>query len=435
MAFHLLNAWMDLHPAPEHERKTYHWEKNGGSFIGRRAFSVCAQSPREVFQLNYRHKALNNPVPNRWLIDEMVEISGGLYLGQLCYATRKLLCDFDPQQPPGYYRYQNFGYFLLMESRWHAEARRLFPYLEIGPDAPGMRTGESVVTLPEPKFTTFTFQEPPLPICNERLKNQVLSHARQYPTLLHYLKACAGALQDNLSNDSPYFDQLAELFNRGMTPEPLDGFYNGAMVSWHSAGIFDLFNINTINLIYTRIAAPFSTWTGKRFDPISMERLLEITDGHETGGVPTLWGANTQSLRTLKERFVGRLMRLAEIPTEAASPEEARQWGYDVKNFFFIARPGASIDPGSSGKQVFQLNYRWPKLKTIIPDRFCIDELVRIAQGLYLGRLMYATNLTEPFDPAKNPQVYRYRNFGYFLLMDAQWQQIRLAIGFDLDNV
>jgi hypothetical protein len=33
------------------------------------------------------------------------------------------------------------------------------------------------------------------------------------------------------------------------------------------------------------------------------------------------------------------------------------------------------------------------------------------------------------------PEIYRHGLFGYFLLMDKQWQQIRLSIGFDLDNV
>jgi hypothetical protein len=435
LGFQLLNTWMALHPAPEHERQAYGWEKNGAYFIGSQAFSICDQSSRPVFQLNYRHKALNNPVPNCWLIDELVEISPGLYLGQLCYATRKLLRDFDPQRSNRDYCYRNSGYFLLLDHRWHAEARRLFPYLEIPPDAPGMQHSEFVQTSGQPKFTTFTFQEPPMPCCNQALKEQIVEQARQFPTLMHFLKTRAQALQDNLSNESPHFDELEELFNRGIAPRTLDGFYYGALVSWHSAGIFELFGTNTVNLLYTRMAAPFSTWTGKRFDPITSERLQEITDGYETGQMPTVWGANTQSLRTLKERFVGRLMRLADIWTEEADTEEAQHLGYDVKNFFFIARQAPSIDPQCEGKQVFQFNYRWPKLRTIVPDCYCIDELVQIAQGLFLGRLMYATNITEPYDPEKDPQIYHYRNFGYFLLMDRQWQQIRLSIGFDLDNV
>lgn len=435
LAFQFLNTWMDLHPAPEHEQQAYHWEKNGAYFIAAKAPSVNPGFQRDVFQLNYRYPSLGNKAPNCWLIDEMVQISEGLYLGQLCYATRKLLRPFDPHRPAQDYHYRSFGYFVLIDRQWHAEARRLFPYLEVPPDAPGMITTGIADAFKAPKFTTFTFEDPPLPICDDTLNDQIQTEVRQFPTILHYLKACAKALQDNLSNESPYFSQMGELFNRGIAPRTMDGFYYGALVSWRSAGLFELFGINTINLIYTSVGAPFSTWTGKRFDPISNERLQEITDGHETGERPTFWGSNTQALRTLKERFVGRLMPLADIWTEKASTEEAQQHGYDVKNFFFIARQAPSISPDSRGKRIFQFNYRWPNLKTIVPDCFCIDELVQIARGLYLGRLMYATNIKAPYDPSKDPEIYRYGLFGYFLLMDKEWQRIRLSIGFDLDNV
>jgi hypothetical protein len=435
LAFQLLNVWMDLHPAHQEEQKIYNWERNGAYFIGRHAISINAQSPRPVFQLNYRYKPLGNRAPNCWLIDELVEISPGLFLGQLCYATRKLLRDYEPERPSQNYRYRNFGYFLLLDNRWHGEARRLFPYLEIPPDAPGMQAPKIDETIQQAKFNTFTFEEPPLPICNDAVLKQAQAESEKYPTILHYLKNCSQSLQDNLSNESAYFEQLGALFDRGIAPETMDGFYYGALVSWKSAAIFDLFGLNTINLLYTSVGAPFSTWTGKRFDPISTERLQEITDGHETGQVATSWGANTQALRTLKERFVGRMMGLADIRSEEATPEEKQQLGYDVKNFFFIARQAQSISPQSTGKQVFQLNYRWPKLETIIPDCYCIDELVQIAQGLFLGRLLYATNIVEPYNPEKDPSIYRYELFGYFLLMDRQWQQIRLSIGYDLHNI
>jgi hypothetical protein len=60
--------------------------------------------------------------------------------------------------------------------------------------------------------------------------------------------------------------------------------------------------------------------------------------------------------------------------------------------------------------------------------------LVRIADGLYLGHLMYATDIVKPYDPEEDPTAYKYKLFGYFLLMDEEWHQIRLRIGFDLDN-
>ena len=435
LAFQFLNFWMDLSPAPPEEQEAYNWEKNGAYFTGSHAESVNPESPRPVFQLNYRYKSLRNRVPNCWLIDELVEVSSGLFLGQLCYATGKLLNDYNPELPPGNYLYRNFGYFLLLDRHWHNEARRLFPYLEISPDAPGMQAPEITQIIPRARFSNLLLQEPPLPICNDAILKKTTAEIEKYPTILHYLKNCSQSLQDNMSNESPYFEQLGELFNRGIAPVTMDGFYYGALVSWHSEAIFKLFGLNSINLLYTGIGAPFSTWTGKRFDPISKERLKEITDGHETGQVPAFWGANTQSLRTLKERFVGRMMQMADIKSEEATIEEKMQSGYDLKNFFFIARQAMSISPQSMGKQVFQFNYRWPKLETIVPDCYCIDELVLIAQGLFLGKLMYATNITEPYNPYKDPSVYKYEMFGYFLLMDREWQQIRLSIGYDLHNV
>ncbi len=84
---------------------------------------------------------------------------------------------------------------------------------------------------------------------------------------------------------------------------------------------------------------------------------------------------------------------------------------------------------------VFQFNYRWEALRNPIPDRFCIDEITQIADGLYLGQLCYATDLLEPWDPQKDPSVYKYQLFAYFLLMDEEWHARRLRIGFDLENV
>lgn len=56
---------------------------------------------------------------------------------------------------------------------------------------------------------------------------------------------------------------------------------------------------------------------------------------------------------------------------------------------------------------------------------------MQIAEGLYLGQLIYATELLKKFDPSVPAASYKYRLFGYFLLMDEEWQQRRLAIRFD----
>jgi hypothetical protein len=128
-------------------------------------------------------------------------------------------------------------------------------------------------------------------------------------------------------------------------------------------------------------------------------------------------------------------MRLAGVWTEDVPAEESSRFGYDLKSFFFIARNGVSINEENKGKKVFLFNYRWPKLRTSPPDNFCIDELVKVADGLYLGQLIYSTELLKPYDPKEDPSAYKYRLFGYFLLMDDDWQRRRLSIGLDPYNV
>lgn len=88
----------------------------------------------------------------------------------------------------------------------------------------------------------------------------------------------------------------------------------------------------------------------------------------------------------------------------------------------FIAGKAKSVDPKNPDKEVFQLNYRWKKLENLPPNKYLIDEIVLIADGLYLGQLLYATeHLLEDYDPERSPHEYKYENFGYFLLMDDEW--------------
>lgn len=128
-------------------------------------------------------------------------------------------------------------------------------------------------------------------------------------------------------------------------------------------------------------------------------------------------------------------MELAKVWSEPASKTEAVKHGYDLRSFFFIAHAATSLNTNNRGKRIYQFNYRWPKLQTIVPDRFCIDQVVEIAEGLYLGQLMYATDWLKPYDPNLPPEAYKYGQFGYFLLMNEGWHQSRLRIGFDLENV
>jgi len=50
---------------------------------------------------------------------------------------------------------------------------------------------------------------------------------------------------------------------------------------------------------------------------------------------------------------------------------------------------------------------------------------------MFLGQLIYATRLDLPFHSSVPPEKYQYQLFGYFLLLDDDWQRHRLAIGLD----
>jgi hypothetical protein len=435
ISYHALTWWLGLEDVANGERYAYGHERNGGHFVACRAASVCGETPREVFSLNYRWPNLGNRPPLSWLIDEVVEIAEGLYLGQLLFASRRLLAAYDPRRPSEAEGYRHMGYFALWSPRWTPEARRLFPFLEIPVTAPGLEPPPLAALTEGRRYTTLTCEEPAPSCCDDRFFDEVRRDLAREGSVMHLLKRYSDELQDGLDNRSPYFSRLQELFNRGRPVTELDGVYRGALVSWHGAGLLDLFTKNALNLAWRGFAGRFSTWTGKSFAPVSSSRLAEITDGFETRDIPTFWGSNTQALRTMKEREVGRLMELANIWSEPVPGDEALRNGYDLKNFFFIAHAAESLNPNCRGKRIFQFNYRWPKLKTIVPDCYCIDELVEISDGLYLGQLMYATNVIKPYDPRESPEEYRYGMFGYFVLMTEEWHQLRLKIGFDLDNV
>jgi hypothetical protein len=439
LSFSIVTFWMHLKDAPQGEKELYGYEKNGGLFIARRAPSVYAGSKREVFQLNYRWHNLGNSPPVSYLIDELVRIGEGIYLGQLLFATRNVLSRFDPNRPIEEYDYQHFGYFLLMDDSWAAETRRVFSNIKPGRITTQLATEKAApqaarvaleIGVAQPKFTTLTLADPVDGNCDDRVLAEIREDMRQHETILDTLKAYSDQLMKSFDNRSPYFVKLGELFNRGIGPDKVEGYYRGALLSFHTEGYYKFFNVNTLDVSWL-LGRHFTPWTGKTFDPISTERLKDLTDGFEQGSVPTFWGTNTMSFKTTKQKFIRDMMKLARIWMEEVPAEEANQFGYDYKSFFFIARKGPSANEDNHGKQVFLFNYRWPKLRTFPPDNFCIDELVKIADGLYLGQLNYATEILKKFDPQVDAYAYKYRVFGYFLLMDEEWQRRRLAIGLD----
>jgi hypothetical protein len=435
----LLTFLWHLKRVSDAEEHRFGHQRNGGPFAACRAPSVYALTPREVLRLNYRFRVLGNPPPLAYLIDELVGIAEGLYLGQLLFATARLLEPYAPEAPKEVYRYHHFGYFLLFREGWNAEAKRLFPHLGL-PDAAvadGSASSWPAAKAPASgrpgKFNTLSLADPPEGDVDPAVLDEVRSHLSASDTILHLLKAYSDDLGSKPDTESPAFARLHTLFNAGIGPGAMEGFYRGANIAFQSQGLLSAFNVNTLNAAW-QWARFFSPWTGKRFDPIDGRRLSELTGGYEKSDLPTAFGSNTVVFRTPREKFVRSLMAIGGMWIEESSDEERRACGYDGKTFFFIGKAARTILSENRGKTVYQFNYRWKALRTPPPDNGCVDELVRIAEGLFLGKLIYATDVLKPWDPETDPLDYRYRLFGYFLLMDEEWHALRLRIGFDLDN-
>lgn len=145
-------------------------------------------------------------------------------------------------------------------------------------------------------------------------------------------------------------------------------------------------------------------------------------------------GYNLQDKRILA---VDTLMKINDmnyrIPDDALQQASVASGSpFARQGYAFLGVAGQdSILPINRGKKVFQFHYRYPLIGGPAPIGFCLDELVEIAGGLFLGQLIYATALQLPFHSAVDPADYRYRLFGYFLLLDDDWERHRQAIGLD----
>ncbi|WAC08702.1 MAG: hypothetical protein OS130_05790 [Thermodesulfobacteriota bacterium] len=89
---------------------------------------------------------------------------------------------------------------------------------------------------------------------------------------------------------------------------------------------------------------------------------------------------------------------------------------------------------GEKKKRVFQFHYRYPMIGSPAPIGMCLDELVEIAEGLFLGQLIYSTLPFVTFHTSVDPAEYKYQLFGYFLLLDNTWERHRQAIGLDINT-
>ena len=151
-----------------------------------------------------------------------------------------------------------------------------------------------------------------------------------------------------------------------------------------------------------------------------------------------LFGNNTQDSRILSADGLFRVLDMNYRTPEQAlldlaegGPSPFVRQGYS----FLGVADQQSILPMNNGvdkkKRVFQFHYRYPMIGGAAPIGTCLDELVEIAEGLYLGQLIYSTQLFTPFHSSVDPATYKYQLFGYFLLLDNDWEYHRQAIKLD----
>ena len=306
-----------------------------------------------------------------------------------------------------------------MDDSWLHEKNMLFPDL----------TYTMADNLPE-KFGTLHLTDSPE------------SHAIQEglgegKTVLHYLQELSKGVEEGEESEVRYFKQIHKLFMCGQRPDGIQGFLHGGVVAFRSSGFLKKLGKNILNDLWPAIR-PFSPWTGKTFTSISVEGIRTYIGNaadYYQGIEATILGANTYrkdiDLSLPAAAFIEQLSKIGmvvEYPDEKERDEDIY-----VKSFYFIAANSRSVNPDCQGKEVLQFNYRWPGFHTMPPDNLCIDELVRIAEGLYLGQLLYSTEPGIEYSPEKDPAVYKYENFGYFMLMDDEWHAIKEFIAFDTE--
>jgi len=154
-----------------------------------------------------------------------------------------------------------------------------------------------------------------------------------------------------------------------------------------------------------------------------------------------VFGNNLQDKRILT---MDPIMRIADMNYHAPEPalqelSEAGPSPFVRLGYIFLGVSNQnSILPMNNGsnnkKNVFQFHYRYPMIGGPAPIGYCLDELVEIADGLFLGQLIYSTALDEPYHSATDPEKFKYQLFGYFLLLDDEWEYHRQAIKLDTIN-
>ncbi len=216
-------------------------------------------------------------------------------------------------------------------------------------------------------------------------------------------------------------------------------------------------------------------WMGKTFEPISKADYAvfcshspEYVDAYnpKSSRVGRNFFRNASHAKSLQKLALPALQKIWKLEARPKSIdakgvlgqltinnlEWERMIPYDITGGNFLANGGHSVLPGLNKKQVYQLNYRWPRLNPVYPLTRLLDEVVQIDDGLFLGQLLmasrhYSTDTPDTNTPSKkspnlkslykegyppkgfrkwmygllgiaeHPFDYDYKNLGFFLLV------------------
>src|SRR5262249_8456573 len=253
---------------------------------------------------------------------------------------------------------------------------------------------------------------------NDELVKEIQADLAVASSVLEMMKDYMALLQDNFNNDAPPFRKLAKLFDLGATFDTLDGHYYGVCPGLRTGDLHGAaaeFG-NLLGFIWSSAIVGHCPWAGKSYFPMSDEDRARILGDTVPADVKVVRGINHFN------KIEGAPVNVATVALltfmwhlQKATDEEKRQYGYVYKGGFIPAHRAPAIYAGTP-REFFRLNYRHRGLGNSPPLNYLIDEMVQIADGLFLGQAIFATaQFLDKYDP-KDESQYHYQNFGYFLL-------------------
>ena len=180
--------------------------------------------------------------------------------------------------------------------------------------------------------------------------DEVRADIKSAGDIMRMMKSYSDDLMAEHKTVSPIFDKLHTLFNAGIAPQTMNGFYRGALISWQSQGLLAPFQRehDRRRLAGVRV----SSRRGRERNSIQIDEaeLAKWTEGGEPmGSDPAFNCSNTVAFRTLKEKFTRDVSKLAGVRMEDATPEEQQQ--VRLRRAHILFHWPAEQDQHAAGKQ------------------------------------------------------------------------------------